>query len=112
MGRRRESRGEGDFMKERGVRRLFVVCPRSGHTAKFFLPCVQIWGTRQTYFLPCVCFFTVYFVLWHTVNVVFAVCLVFAVCFFVDTRQTVCLPCVRNVAHGKQKGTRQTSIFR
>ena len=39
MGRRRESRGGGDFMKERGVRRLFAVCPRSGHTANS-LPCV------------------------------------------------------------------------
>ena len=37
----------------------------------------------------------------------FAVCHEFAVCLFVDTRQSCFLPCVREIAHGKLVGTRQ-----
>ena len=37
----------------------------------------------------------------------FAVCHEFAVCLFVDTRQSCFLPCAREIAHGKLIGTRQ-----
>ena len=36
----------------------------------------------------------------------------FTVCFLIDTRQTVCLPCARKFAHGKSLDTRQTGRFR
>ena len=31
--------------------------------------------------------------------------------FFLDTRQTICLPCARKFAHGKSLDTRQTGRF-
>ena len=43
----------------------------------------------------------------HTAKHGFAVCHEFAVCLFVDTRQSCFLPCAREIAHGKLVGTRQ-----
>ena len=51
-------------------------------------------------------------------TIYFAVCKkkthgkVFAVCFHRGTRQSGSLPCARQKAHGKQRGTRHSSNFR
>jgi len=42
----------------------------------------------------------------------FAVCVVFAVCFILGSRQSVCLPCARILAHDKLFGTRHITHFR
>jgi len=82
------------------------------------LPCVTessrqssdfaVWqqlGTRQKIILLCV--FSS-----HSAKTQFAVCLNFAVSFFLSsTRYILCLPCAHDVAHGKEPSTRQTEIF-
>ena len=47
----------------------------------------------------------------HTAKPCFAVCLLFAVCLFVDTRQSCFLLCAREIAHGKLVGTWQMQSF-
>ena len=55
-------------------------------------------------------FFAVCHIVQHTVKVLFAVSVAFAV-FIVGTRQSFSLPCAQYNAHGKSLGTRQISRF-
>ena len=75
------------------------------------LPCVRH-GTRQTPTICRVFYFWRAFFSRHTANVLFAVCLLFAVCFSFGSRQMDWLPCVQNSAHGKDWGTRRSIGFR
>jgi len=56
--------------------------------------------------------FAVRFFSRHTANVLFVVCLLFAVCFSFGSRQMDWLLCARNSAHGKDWGTRRSIGFR
>ena len=71
------------------------------HTLKLLNCRVPRRGTRQMSDICRVLLFAVSFILWHTANNVFAVCLYFAGCCFSCTRQMSSLPCAREWAHGK-----------
>ena len=71
-----------------GIFFIILPCAKKTHDNFNALPCAKK-STQQTH------------------GFAVAVCHEFAVCLFVDTRQSCFLPCAREIAHGKLVGTRQ-----
>ena len=75
-----------------GIFFIILLCAKKTHNNFNTLPCAKK-STQQTQdFAVCQSK---------------AHCHEFAVCLFVDTRQSCFLPCAREIAHGKLVGTRQ-----
>ena len=74
------------------------------------LPCVVHVAHGKTWNLPCVLFCRVFSCQAH--GQAHAVCPLFAVCYFLGTRQMISLPCARFLAHGKRETHGKLAVSR